>query len=50
VAVTNAAHLNSFVAPLGYPSPAANVWVFDAVTNTPHYYQVVVQPWLTYPF
>ena len=50
VAVTNSAHTNSFVSPQPYPSCATNVWVFDVVTNVPHYYRVMVQPWLTYPF
>jgi hypothetical protein len=50
VAVTNSAHMNSFVSPQPYPSSAANVWVFDAVTNMQRYYRVMVQPWLTYPF
>jgi hypothetical protein len=50
VAVTNSAHTNSFVSPQPYPGPATNVWVFDVVTNVAHYYRVMVQPWLTYPF
>jgi hypothetical protein len=50
VAVTNSAHANSFISPQPWPSSATNVWVFDAVTNTPHYYRVVVNPWLTYPY
>jgi hypothetical protein len=50
VAVTNSAHVNSFVSPQPYPSSPTNVWVFDVVTNMPHYYRVVVNPWLTYPF
>jgi hypothetical protein len=50
VAVTNSAHTNSFVSPQTYPGPATNVWVFDVVTNVAHYYRVIVQPWLTYPF
>jgi hypothetical protein len=50
VAVTNPAHTNFFPSPQPYPSSATNVWVFDAVTNMPHYYRVMVQPWLTYPF
>jgi hypothetical protein len=50
VAVTNATHSNRFIAPQSYPGSATNVWVFDTVTNVPHYYQVQVAPWLTYPF
>ena len=55
VKVTNAAHVNWFPSPLTYPSnpPVSdfrtNVWVFDVITNTPHFYRVMVQPWLTYP-
>lgn len=55
VKVTNSAHINSFMSPLAYPSnpPSSdlrtNVWVFDVITNTPHFYRVLVQPWLTYP-
>jgi hypothetical protein len=50
VAVTNSAHGNHFISPTSVPSPATNVWVFDAITNVPHYYRVVVWPWLSYPF
>lgn len=57
VAVTNSAHGNSFHSPQMYinngslPDNAqqTNVWVFDAITNVPHYYKVVVWPWLTFP-
>jgi hypothetical protein len=49
VAVTNSAHANSFVSPQPYPSSATNVWVFDVVTNVPHFYRVMVQPCLTCP-
>lgn len=53
--VTNAAHSNTFASPQvyqAYPngSPATNVWIFDVVTNTPHFYRVLVQPWVTYPY
>jgi len=41
--------LTNFVSPQPYPSPATNVWVFDAITNVPHYYQVKVVPWLLQP-
>jgi len=50
VAVTNSAHTNSFVSPQPWISPATNVWVFDVETNMPHYYRVVVNPWLMYPY
>jgi len=46
---TNAAHTNWFASPLPYPSNPTNVWIYDTVTNMPHFYQIVVQPWLTYP-
>lgn len=57
VAVTNAAHGNSFHSPQMYVNNASlpdnaqqtNVWVLDAVTNVPHYYKVVVWPWLNFP-
>jgi len=42
--------LTNFASPQPYPSPAANVSVFDVITNTPRYYKVVVQPWLMYPY
>jgi hypothetical protein len=57
VAVTNAAHGNSFHSPQVYinnpalpdNSQQTNVWLYDAVTNVPHYYKVVVWPWVTFP-
>jgi len=57
VAVTNAAHGNSFNSPQVYLNNATlpdnsqqtNVWIFDAITNVPHYYKVVVWPWLNFP-
>jgi hypothetical protein len=57
VAVTNAAHGNGFRSPQVYIKNASlpdnsqqtNVWVFDAITNVPHYYKVVVWPWVTFP-
>lgn len=57
VAVTNSAHGNGFhspQAPSGVNYSAVdngtqtNVWVFDTVTNVPHYYKVVVWPWQDY--
>ena len=50
VAVANSAHASGFISPQPYPSATTNVWVFDVVTNMPHYYRVTVAPWLTYPF
>ncbi len=57
VAVTNSAHVNGFHSPQVYINNASlpdnsqetNVWVFDAITNVPHYYKVVVWPWLNFP-
>lgn len=57
VAVTNAAHGNSFHSPQVYVNNASlpdnsqrtNVWVFDTITNMPHYYRVVIWPWLNFP-
>jgi len=43
-AVANTAHTNWFISPQAYSNPATNVWVFDAITNTPHFYRIVVQP------
>jgi hypothetical protein len=56
VAVTNSAHVNYFRSPQTYVNNASlpdnsqetNVWVFDAITNVPHYYKVVVWPWLNF--
>jgi hypothetical protein len=52
VAVTNPAHVNAFASPQIYinnpaladNSQQTNVWIYDAVTNIPHYYKVVVWP------
>lgn len=57
VAVTNASHGNSFLSPQVYVhnatlpdnSQQTNVWVYDLVTNVPHFYKVVVWPWLNFP-
>jgi hypothetical protein len=57
VARTNSARVNYFVSPQGYiadptlldNSQQTNVWVFDTITNVPHYYKVMVWPWLNYP-
>ena len=36
--------------PQPYPSPATNISVLDPINPAqPRFYQVVVQPWLTYP-
>jgi hypothetical protein len=56
VSRTNAAHSNNFISPQAYINNASlpdnsqntNVWVFDVVTNVPHYYQVVIWPWLNF--
>jgi hypothetical protein len=56
VAVTNSAHSNHFISPQPpVPPPGTtdgsqftNVWVYDAITNLPHYYKVVIWPWLNY--
>ena len=48
-AVAHAVQLNWFSSPPPLPGPATNVWIFDPLTNTPHFYRVVVQPWLNYP-
>jgi hypothetical protein len=50
VAVPNTAGTNSFISPQPRPSPATNVWVYDVVTNVSHYYRVMVNPWLTWPY
>ncbi|MBW8865558.1 MAG: hypothetical protein JF609_11700, partial [Verrucomicrobia bacterium] len=50
VAVAKAANTNAFASPQPYPGPSTNVWVYDVLTNTPHFYRVTVQPWLTFPF
>jgi hypothetical protein len=59
VAVTNAGHGNGFHSPQTYVSTQfsppdnsqmTNVWVFDAITGVPHYYKVVIWPWLNYPY
>ena len=52
LAVTNALRKNSFISPQPYVpnaslpdnSQVTNVWVFDALTNGPRYYRVLVQP------
>jgi hypothetical protein len=48
-AINPAATNNYFISPQPAPGPATNVWVYDAITNVPHYYKVVVWPWLNYP-
>jgi len=50
LAVPNPAHVNWFASPQAYPGPVTNVWIYDPFTNAPHFYRVMVQPWLTYPF
>lgn len=36
--------LTNFVSPWPYPHAPGYVWIFDPLTNAPHYYRVVVQP------
>jgi hypothetical protein len=56
VAVTNPAHGNSFVSPQIYINNASlpdnsqqtNVWLYDTISDVPHYYKVVVCPWLDF--
>ena len=48
LSVPNPTHVNWFVSPQSYPGDATNVWVFDPVANTPHFYKVMVQPNLLY--
>ena len=50
LAKPNPTHVNWFPSPQTVPGPATNVWIFDPLTNTPHFYQVIVQTWLTYPY
>lgn len=42
--------LTNFISPQPYPGPATNVMVFDPMVTPPRYYQVMVSPWLTYPY
>jgi hypothetical protein len=57
VARTNSTHSNGFISPQVYVNNASlpdnsqrtNVWIFDTMTNMPHYYKVVVWPWLNFP-
>jgi hypothetical protein len=47
---------NTFLSPQVYidnptlpdNSQQTNVWVYDAVTNVPHYYKVIVSPWVNF--
>jgi len=48
VAGINSNHVNWFASPQPLPGPATNVWLFDSLTNVPHYYRVIVNPWLMY--
>ncbi len=51
-AVANPAHTNYFVSPQPYliggtpvdNGQSTNVWVFDPLTNVPHFYRIMVQP------
>lgn len=57
VGVSNSLHANFFRSPQAYVNNASlpdnsqqtNVWVYDTITNVPHYYKVVVWPWLNFP-
>jgi hypothetical protein len=48
---------NGFISPQAYINNASlpdnsqqtNVWIYDVLTNVPHYYKVVVWPWLNFP-
>ena len=42
--------LTNFISPFPYPSPPASVTVLDSVVSPPRYYEVIVSPWLTFPF
>jgi len=42
--------LTNFISPQPRPNPATNVMVFDPMVSPPRYYQVVVSPWLTWPY
>jgi hypothetical protein len=42
--------LPPFLSPQPFPGPAVNVMVFDPMVAPPRYYQVMVLPWLTYPY
>jgi hypothetical protein len=54
---TNGGNYSSFLSPQAYymdgslPDNAqqTNVWIYDSITNVPHYYKVQVQPWLNNP-
>ncbi|MDR3456205.1 MAG: hypothetical protein P4N60_02065 [Verrucomicrobiae bacterium] len=46
---TNGLHTNWFPSPFGYPYPPSPVWIYDPVTNMPHFYRIMVQPYLTGP-
>ena len=42
--------LTNFMSPQPRPNPATNVMVFDPIVSPPRYYQVMVYPWLTWPY
>ncbi|HEV2693743.1 MAG TPA: hypothetical protein VG347_12700 [Verrucomicrobiae bacterium] len=46
---TNLLHTNWFPSGMGYPAPSVPVWIYDGLTNMPHFYRVVVQPYVTGP-
>ena len=41
--------LTNFISPQPYGSSITNVMVFDPIVSPGRYYQVMVEPWLTYP-
>ena len=57
VSRTNSAHKNFFTSPQTYifnpslpdNSQQTNVWILDPITAVPHYYRVMVWPWLNFP-
>ncbi len=57
VAVTNSAHTGYFLSPQTYlsnpslpdNSQRTNVWIYDVITNVPHFYRVVIGPWVNFP-
>jgi hypothetical protein len=42
--------LTNFISPQPRPGPATNVMVFVPMVVPPRYYQVMVYPWLTWPY
>jgi hypothetical protein len=42
--------LTNFISPQPRPNPATNVMVFDPMVVPPRNYQVMIYPWLTWPY